>query len=180
MEVLNWEDDREELEGLFKHNFDDNFDFTSVDFDDEIVSIVPCGDIDTIDIEVSDDHLFMCNGILTHNSAYGNMDAGMDTIADSLGIIQTADVVMALLANEQMFEEKQIAIKFLKNRRTGRLSTNLLGVDFNTMRFFDQEDDNSALVQKMDAQPQQTPGQAVDLGFGVPKQSINESPLNFN
>lgn len=180
MEVLNWEDNRDELEGLFKHNFDDNFDFTSVDFNDEIESIEYIGDIDTIDIEVSDDHLFMCNGVLTHNSAYGNMDAGMDTIADSLGIIQTADVVMALLANEQMFEEKQIAIKFLKNRRTGRLSTNLLGVDFDTMRFFDQEDDGSALVQRMDSQPQQTPGQAVDLGFGTTVSPTESSPLNFN
>lgn len=38
---------------------------------DEIVSIVRVGIKKTIDIEVSGDKLFYCNGILTHNSAAG-------------------------------------------------------------------------------------------------------------
>jgi replicative DNA helicase len=111
-----------------------------------------------------------------NRSAYGNMNAGMETIADSLGIIQTADTVMALLTNDKLKEENQIAIKFLKNRRTGKLSTKILNVDFNLMRFFDIEEDKVNNIQ--------LPNTASDLGFG---QSVNpfnsennQSPLNFN
>jgi intein/homing endonuclease len=39
-----------------------------IEFKDEILSIDPIGEMDTIDIEVSGDHLFYANGILTHNS----------------------------------------------------------------------------------------------------------------
>ncbi len=39
---------------------------------DEIVSIKKIGIRKTIDIEVDGDHLFYCNGILTHNSASGD------------------------------------------------------------------------------------------------------------
>ena len=39
---------------------------------DKIVSIIPKGKMKTIDIEVDGDHLFFCNGILTHNSAAGD------------------------------------------------------------------------------------------------------------
>lgn len=38
---------------------------------DEIVSIVKRGIQKTVDITVDGDHLFFCNGILTHNSAAG-------------------------------------------------------------------------------------------------------------
>ena len=40
---------------------------------DEIVSIKKIGSKTTVDIEVDGDHLFYCNGILTHNSAAGDV-----------------------------------------------------------------------------------------------------------
>ena len=40
---------------------------------DEIVSIKKIGIRKTVDIEVDGDHLFYCNGILTHNSAAGRL-----------------------------------------------------------------------------------------------------------
>ena len=40
-------------------------------FLDEIVSIKKIGKRKTVDISVSDDKLFWCNGILVHNSAAG-------------------------------------------------------------------------------------------------------------
>jgi intein/homing endonuclease len=41
---------------------------------DEIVSIRKVGKRKTVDIEVDGpDHLFFCNGILTHNSAAGRL-----------------------------------------------------------------------------------------------------------
>ena len=39
---------------------------------DEIVSIKKIGIRKTVDLEVDGDHLFFCNGILTHNSAAGD------------------------------------------------------------------------------------------------------------
>ena len=40
---------------------------------DEIVSIKKIGIRQTVDVEVDGDHLFFCNGILTHNSAAGDV-----------------------------------------------------------------------------------------------------------
>ncbi len=39
-----------------------------MEFKDKIVSIECIGEMDTVDIEVSGDHLFYANDILTHNS----------------------------------------------------------------------------------------------------------------
>ena len=75
-----------------------------------------------------------------NRGAYDNLDSGLDSIADSLGVIQTADCVIALLANQSLRDQNQSLIKFLKNRNTGRLSSHLVEVDFSTVTFVDLED----------------------------------------
>ena len=40
----------------------------AISYNDEIVSIEEVGTVDTVDISVSGDNLFYCNGILTKNS----------------------------------------------------------------------------------------------------------------
>jgi len=78
-----------------------------------------------------------------NRGAYDNLESGLDSIADSLGVIQTADNVIALLSNAQLREMNQSLIKFLKNRNTGRLSSHLVEVDFSTVRFTDLADEDN-------------------------------------
>jgi len=77
-----------------------------------------------------------------NRGAYDNLESGLDSIADSLGVIQTADNVIALLSNPQLREMDQSLIKFLKNRNTGNLTSHLTGVDFSTVRFTDLDEDS--------------------------------------
>lgn len=67
---------------------------------DEIVKIEELGERETIDIEVSDDHLFLANGILTHNCGYYTADVDLSDIAESAAINQDADGIYALYENE--------------------------------------------------------------------------------
>jgi len=92
-----------------------------------------------------------------NRGAYDNLESGLDSIADSLGVIQTADNVMALLSTGQLREMNQSLIKFLKNRNTGNLSSHLVETDFSTVRFTDLDEDqyqsdvatvNASVLQK--------------------------------
>ncbi len=87
----------------------------------------------------TEDKVILTAGQLNRGS-YDNLEAGLDSIADSLGVIQTADTVQALLTNGQLREMNQLVNKFLKNRNTGELGSQLLEVIFDTMRFNDMEE----------------------------------------
>ncbi len=76
-----------------------------------------------------------------NRGSFDNLESGLDSIADSLGVIQTADNVIALLSNPQLREMNQSLIKFLKNRNTGMLSSHLVETDFSTVRFSDLDED---------------------------------------
>jgi len=80
-----------------------------------------------------------------NRGSYDNLEAGLDSIADSLGVIQTADVVLAILSNPQLREENKSLLKFLKNRNTGQLSSHLVESHFETMRFLDYDEEASTL-----------------------------------
>jgi hypothetical protein len=88
----------------------------------------------------SEDSLFYGNRILGHNSAYGNLEVGMESVADSIGLAQTADLLVALVSNEQMQSENKVIMKFLKNRLEGFLGTISLKVDYFHMKYEDWED----------------------------------------
>ena len=70
-----------------------------------------------------------------NRGAYNNLEAGMESISDSMGVIMTADVSMLLLSNEQLKEQKQVMLKTEKNRYTGKLDKILLEVDWPKMKF---------------------------------------------
>ena len=110
-----------------------------IDYNDEIISIEPAGDLETVDISVTGDQLFYCNNILTKNS---------------MGIVHTADAVFALIVSEEYDELGQIGIKQLKNR-WGDLSYYrrfVLGIERAKMKLFDVED--SAQIEKpVDKEP---------------------------
>lgn len=112
-----------------------------INFNDEIISIEEIEEREMIDINVTGNHLYFANGILTHNSATGNSldikNVGNDSVSDSLGSIMTADFIMFLLQTEQMKEEKLITCKCTKNRFTGRTDTWNMNIDYEHMRFSD-------------------------------------------
>jgi len=113
---------------------DDNYNF---DFNDEIVNIEEIDDIDMYDIDVTGNHLYYSNDILTHNSAVGTTDANNDSVSDSLGTVMTADFIVFLLQTEQMKEENLISCKVTKNRFNGRTDQWNMEIDYNKMRFSD-------------------------------------------
>ena len=95
-------------------------------YNDEIVSIEEVGIVDTVDISVSGDNLFYCNGILTKNS---------------FGLPATADFMAALISTDELQALNQIMVKQLKNRYAD-LTTNkrfVLGIDRSKMRLYDVE-----------------------------------------
>ena len=63
---------------------------------DKIISIRPVGIRKTKDISISGNRLFYANGILTHNSGFGAAEIDLTNTGDSLGFVQTADIVIAI------------------------------------------------------------------------------------
>lgn len=82
-----------------------------------------------------------------NRSAYGNKEAGLESIADSLGIVQTADVFIAMITDDVLKENKRMYWKFLKNRNTGMLKSQVVGIEYVKARFFDVEEDTEAAKQ---------------------------------
>lgn len=74
-----------------------------------------------------------------NRSAYGNQSAGLESISDSLGIVQTADTVIILTRTKELDELNQAIMSFNKNRNTGNLSLKYVGIDFQKSLFFDTE-----------------------------------------
>lgn len=126
----------EEFVELLDHN-EQLEQYKDIEFDDEIISIEECDAIEMIDFDVTGDRLFYANGILTHNSAVNNDDAGNDAVSDSMGSVMTADFIMFLLQNEEMKERNEIICKVTKNRLNGRTDSFMMNVDYKRMRFTD-------------------------------------------
>lgn len=109
---------------------------------DEIISIEEYGENEVIDIEVSGDHLFYVNGLLTHNSGsgggYAGADIDMSNVSESSGITATADALMALFQLEGERDLGRINLKILKNRLGGYLDKVIpFKVNYETLRMTD-------------------------------------------
>ena len=76
----------------------------------------------TIDIEVTGNHLFYANDILTHNSS---SDPGLEDTSESFGLPATADLMFALITSEDLEALGQIMVKQLKNRYNADLGSYL-------------------------------------------------------
>ena len=112
-----------EIEKIEKQRVSD----ATIDYNDEIVSIEPVGDKETIDISVSGDNLFYCRGILTKNS---------------FGLPATADFMAAIYTNEELTALNQYMFKQLKNRYND-VNWNkffVVGVDRSKMRLYNVEE----------------------------------------
>ena len=121
---------------------------------DEIVCIEKLDVRDTVDIEVSGNHLFYANGILTHNSS---SDVGLEDTSESFGLPATADFMFALISTEELEQLNQIMVKQLKNRYgdPNLYKKFVVGVDRSKMRLYDAE--QSAQVDIVDSGIPDTP-----------------------
>lgn len=97
---------------------------SSIEFNDEIVEIEYIGENECMDIEVSDNHLFYANDILTKNS---------------IGTAATADMVAIYgLDEDKAIYESELHGKMVKNRLGGRVGeTFVLFYDAVTLKMYD-------------------------------------------
>ncbi|QPX65408.1 putative DNA helicase [Campylobacter phage F372] len=72
-----------------------------------------------------------------NRNAYNNSNADTSTIAESLGIAQTADTIAMLHRSPELDELGQAIVSFTKNRNSGNLSQKYIGINFKQSRFFD-------------------------------------------
>lgn len=139
----------------------------------EIISIEEVGEMDMIDIEVSGNHLFYANDILTHNS---NSDVGLEDTAESFGLPATADFMFALVTSEELEELNQIMVKQLKNRYNdpGLHRRFVVGVDRSKMRLYDVE--QSAQDELMDDKPVMDKGKFMseDMERNMPRKKFDK------
>ena len=94
--------------------------------------------METIDIEVSGDHLFYANNILTHNSAVDSIEFNHSHIGGGISKIQTADTVIGIFNNARARERGEIEFQLLKTRNSGGVDQKIiLAYDIDTLRITD-------------------------------------------
>jgi replicative DNA helicase len=75
----------------------------------------------------------------TTRSGFSNSDVGLEDTAESFGLPATADLMFALVSNEELDALNQIAVKQLKNRYNDPTSNKrfVIGIDRAKMKLFD-------------------------------------------
>jgi len=104
----------------------------------KILKIEELDERELIDIEVSGNHLFYANDILTHNSS---SDVELTDTSESFGLPATADLMFALISTEELEGLGQILVKQLKNRYNDPTIHKrfVIGIDRAKMRLYDCE-----------------------------------------
>ena len=104
----------------------------------KILKIEELDERELVDIEVSGNHLFYANDILTHNSS---SDVDLTDTSESFGLPATADLMFALISTEELEQLGQIMVKQLKNRyNDGNVNKRfVVGIDRAKMRLYDCE-----------------------------------------
>ena len=108
--------------------------------EDEIILIEEYGMHDVIDITVDDDdHYFFANDILTHNSAVNKEDAGMENVADSMGINHTADLIIGLTQPEEFKEENKVKFEVYKSRISKTGDRGFFKIDYDKLKIVNED-----------------------------------------
>ena len=78
----------------------------------------------------------------TTRSGFGSSDVGLEDTSESFGLPATADLMFALISNEELEGLNQILVKQLKNRYNDPSINKrfIVGVDRARMRLYDVED----------------------------------------
>jgi len=84
-----------------------------------------------------------------NRSSYGNADAGMESVSESLKIMMTADVAINIIVTDQLREQNQQIFKIVKNRYTGKLSNIMVETDFSRVYYesFDETASETSLIK---------------------------------
>src|SRR6056300_1250267 len=79
----------------------------------------------------------------TTRSGFSNTDVGLEDTSESFGLPATADLMFALISNEELDELNQIAVKQLKNRYNDPTTNKrfVVGIDRAKMKLFDVGED---------------------------------------
>jgi len=90
----------------------------------------------------------------TTRSGYGNSDPGLEDTSESFGLPATADLMIALVADEELTKLGQMMVKQLKNRYNDPNHNKrfVIGVDRSKMRLFDVDQGEQTLIDE-DAGP---------------------------
>lgn len=77
----------------------------------------------------------------TTRSGYSSSDIGLEDTSESFGLPATADLMIAIMSNEELQEMNQIVVKQLKNRYNdpSYLRKFIIGVDRSKMKLYDVE-----------------------------------------
>jgi alpha-galactosidase/6-phospho-beta-glucosidase family protein len=113
----------------------------------KILKIEELDERELVDVEVSGNHLFYANDILTHNSS---SDVELTDTSESFGLPATADLMFALISTEELEELGQIMVKQLKNRYNDPTVYKrfVVGIDRSKMRLFDVDQDSENKHEK--------------------------------
>jgi hypothetical protein len=84
----------------------------------------------------------------TTRTGYSNSDPGLEDTSESFGLPATADLMFALVSNEELESQGQIMIKQLKNRYNdpNKNKRFIVGIDRSKMRLFDVDNTDQGLV----------------------------------
>ena len=84
----------------------------------------------------------------TTRSGFTNSDPGLEDTSESFGLPATADLMLALVSNEELLANNQVLVKQLKNRYSDPniLKRFVIGVDRSKMKLFDVVDAERGLV----------------------------------
>lgn len=84
---------------------------------------------------------------------YNNSDIGMENVADSIGLVNTADYMFALISTEELESLGQIMIKRLKDRYNDPriFKKFVVGIDRSKMKLFNIELDQQELSHDIDS-----------------------------
>ena len=93
----------------------------------------------------------------TTRSGYSNTDVGLEDTSESFGLPATADLMFALISNEELEGLGQIMVKQLKNRYNDPTTYKrfVIGVDRSRMKLYDVEENAQNLIS--DSTPQIAP-----------------------
>jgi len=91
----------------------------------------------------------------TTRSGYGNSDPGLEDTSESFGLPATADLMFALISNEEMAKNNQMMVKQLKNRYNDPNVHKrfVIGIDRSKMRLYDTDQDEQTLIETEDDTP---------------------------
>ena len=91
----------------------------------------------------------------TTRSGYGNDDVGLEDTSESFGLPATADLMFALIANDELNNLGKILVKQLKNRYNDPTKHNkfTLKIDRSKMRLSDDDEQGQTQPEVVDDKP---------------------------